>query len=145
MLFRQSLVLLSFSNSSCREYFNVVDWCGSWFPFLNEILWLDLLKVVEDKSRLLKKSWTEFWFRIMLAEFIYFKRSESLEVLFSLSIDKIIRVDSKSSPILFFIDIISTEYELGKESLVSLSSSNSLCRDHFDVVGWNLACFLCSH
>ena len=121
MLFRQSLVLLSFSNSSCREYFNVVDWCGSWFPFLNEILWLDLLKVVEDKSRLLKKSWTEFWFRIMLAEFIYFKRSESLEVLFSLSIDKIIRVDSRSSPILFFYRYYFNRVRVGEgESRVTL-------------------------
>ena len=67
----ESLVLLSSSNSSYRECVNIVGWCIAWFPFLNEIIWLDVLIVVEDKSRLLKESWAEFWFETMLEEYFF--------------------------------------------------------------------------
>lgn len=44
-------------------------------------------------------------------------------------------VNSRSSPVLLFVDIILVEKELGEENLVPISSPNSPCLEQFNVVG----------
>ena len=59
-------------------------------------------------------------------------------VLTSLAIDDIVEVYSRSTPIVFFVDDILAEKELGKESIMLLSSRKSLCLEQFDVIGWSV-------
>ena len=59
-------------------------------------------------------------------------------VLTSLAIEDIVEVYSRSIPIVFFVDVILAGKELGKESLVLLSSRNLSCLEQFDVIGWSV-------
>ena len=47
-------------------------------------------------------------------------------------------VYSRSISIVFFVDDILAEKELGKESIMLLSSRKSPCLEQFDVIGWSV-------
>ena len=51
-------------------------------------------------------------------------------------------VNSRSSPVLLFVDVILVEKELGEENLVPISAPNSPCLEQFNVVGWKIVRFL---
>ena len=59
-----------------------------------------------------------------------------------LAIEYMVEIDSRSSPILLFIDIILVKKKFGKENLVPHSSPSSSCLEQFNVIGWKIVRFL---